>query len=62
MKKFLNKPENFVDEMIEGIMAAHPDRMKYVNDDLRCVVTATPKEGKVEFIIFPEVLHLRTSS
>lgn len=47
MKKFLNKPENFVDEMIEGIMAAHPDRMKYVNDDLRCVVTATPKEGKV---------------
>ena len=47
MKKFLNKPENFVDEMIEGIMAAHPDKLKYVNDDLRCVCTATGKEGKV---------------
>lgn len=47
MKKFLNKPENFVDEMIEGIMAAHPNKLKYVNDDLRCVCTATGKAGKV---------------
>ena len=47
MKKFLNKPETFVDEMIEGIMAAHPDKLKYVNDDLRCVCTATGKSGKV---------------
>lgn len=47
MKKFLNKPETFVDEMIEGIMAAHPDKLKYVNDDLRCVCTATGKAGKV---------------
>jgi dihydroxyacetone kinase-like protein len=47
MKKFLNKPENFVDEMIEGIMAAHPDKLKYVNDDLRCVVNANGKDGKV---------------
>ncbi len=47
MKKFLNKPEDFVDEMIEGIMAAHPDKLKYVDDDLRCVVTATEKKGKV---------------
>jgi len=47
MKKFLNKPENFVDEMIEGIIAAHPGKLKYVNDDLRCVCTATGKAGKV---------------
>ena len=47
MKKFLNKPENFVNEMIEGIMAAHPDKLKYVNDDLRCVVNAKGKDGKV---------------
>ncbi len=33
--------------MIEGIMAAHPDKLKYVNDDLRCVCTATGKAGKV---------------
>lgn len=47
MKKFLNKPEKFVDEMIEGIIAAHPKKLKYVNDDLRCVCTATGKDGKV---------------
>ncbi len=47
MKKFLNKPENFVDEMILGIVAAHPKKLKYVDDDLRCLVTATGKEGKV---------------
>ncbi len=47
MKKFLNKPENFVDEMIDGIIAAHPDKLKYVNGDRRCVVTAKPKTNKV---------------
>ena len=47
MKKFLNKPETFVDDMIRGIMAAHPDKLTYVNDDLRCVVTAKVKKGKV---------------
>ena len=47
MKKFLNKPENFVDEMIQGILAAHPKKLKYVNDDLRSLVTATGKKGKV---------------
>ncbi|MCF7940590.1 MAG: dihydroxyacetone kinase subunit DhaK [Spirochaetia bacterium] len=47
MKKFLNKPEDFVDEMIGGIMAAHPDALTYVNDDLRCVTTAKRRPGKV---------------
>ncbi|MDD3941784.1 MAG: dihydroxyacetone kinase subunit DhaK [Sphaerochaetaceae bacterium] len=47
MKKFLNKPETFVDDMIRGIMAAHPDKLTYVNDDLRCVVNANVKKGKV---------------
>ncbi len=47
MKKFLNKPENFVDEMILGIVVAHPNKLKYVNEDLRCLVTATGREGKV---------------
>ncbi|MGE8106180.1 dihydroxyacetone kinase subunit DhaK [Allorhizobium sp. NPDC080224] len=46
MKKFLNDPVNFVDEMLEGIYAAHP-MVTYVNDDLRCLVTAKPKTGKV---------------
>ena len=47
MRKFLNKPENFVNEMIEGIIAAHPDQLRYVNDDLRCIVTKNVKQGKV---------------
>lgn len=47
MQKILNKPENFVDEMVEGIIAAHPRSLKHVNDDLRCLVTATGKAGKV---------------
>ncbi|PIE33580.1 dihydroxyacetone kinase subunit DhaK [candidate division KSB3 bacterium] len=40
MKKFLNDPEQFVDEMIQGIVAAHPKQLKYVADDYRCVVRA----------------------
>ncbi len=47
MKKFLNKPEQFVNEMLEGIYLAHPDKLKYVNDDLRCLVSADSKKGKV---------------
>jgi dihydroxyacetone kinase-like protein len=48
MKKFINKPEDFVDEMLEGILAAHPDQLKNVAGDLRCIVRAdAPKTGKV---------------
>jgi dihydroxyacetone kinase-like protein len=47
MKKFINKPEKFVDEMLEGILAAHPDKLATAAGDLRCVVTARPKAGKV---------------
>ena len=48
MKKFLNKPEDFVDEMVEGIVAAHPDQLTYVEDNLRCIVKAGEKKaGKV---------------
>ncbi len=48
MKKFLNDPEQFVDEMIQGIVAAHPKQLKYVADDFRCLVRADEKKaGKV---------------
>jgi len=43
MKKFLNKPERFVDEMIEGILAAHPDKLTIADNDLRCVIRAGGK-------------------
>jgi len=47
MKKFLNRPERFVDEMLEGILAAHPDWLATAAGDLRCIVTARPRDGKV---------------
>ena len=47
MKKIINAPENYVDEMLEGIYTAHPDLVTYVGNDLRCLVTANKKEGKV---------------
>ena len=47
MQRLLNKPEDYVDEMLKGIYAAYPDRVKYVNDDLRCYVTTKKTEGKV---------------
>ena len=42
MKKFMNDPIHFVDEMIEGIIASHPDKLGYTANDLRCII----KEGK----------------
>jgi dihydroxyacetone kinase-like protein len=48
MKKIINNPKNFVNEMIEGILAAHPEQLKCVNNDLRCLVRSdSRKPGKV---------------
>ena len=40
MKKILNEPAAFVDEMVEGILAAHPGQLASVGGDLRCIVRA----------------------
>ncbi|MCK4258457.1 MAG: dihydroxyacetone kinase subunit DhaK [Halanaerobiales bacterium] len=48
MKKIMNNPENFVDEMIEGIIKAHPDDIKMVSTDCRELVRAdSPVKDKV---------------
>jgi dihydroxyacetone kinase-like protein len=48
MKKFMNDPIHFVDEMIAGIMAAHPGKLYFAADDLRCIVRGGDKiKGKV---------------
>ena len=47
MKKIINSPENYVNEMLEGIYIAHPDLVTYTAGDVRCLVTANKKEGKV---------------
>lgn len=48
MKKIINNPESFVDEMLQGIYAAHPKQLKFVANDLRCLVRYDEKKpGKV---------------
>jgi dihydroxyacetone kinase-like protein len=47
MQKLLNEPSAFVDETLDGILAAYPDRLRLV-DDPRAVVRAdAPIAGKV---------------
>src|SRR5690348_6507189 len=47
MQKILNQPDAFVDEMLEGILLAHPDQLKR-GDDARAIVrAASPIHGKV---------------
>lgn len=48
MKKIINSPEMFVDETMEGIVAAYGDRVKFFNGDKRILLSnsAAPK-GKV---------------
>ena len=50
MKKIINKPEEYTDDMLRGIYAAHADEVKYVNDDLRCYCTTKKVPGKVSII------------
>jgi len=48
MKKILNQPKDFVPEMLEGLMKAHPDQLTNVAGDLHCVVRLdAPVQGKV---------------
>jgi phosphoenolpyruvate---glycerone phosphotransferase subunit DhaK len=47
MKKILNKPADFVPEMLDGLVKAHPDQLAY-EGDLHCIVRAdAPVQGKV---------------
>ena len=48
MKKLMNKPSDFVDEMLEGIVRAHPSRLRTVEGSRRALVRfEAPIEGKV---------------
>jgi phosphoenolpyruvate---glycerone phosphotransferase subunit DhaK len=47
MKKILNRPADFVPEMLDGLIKAHPDQLAY-EEDLHCIVRAdSPVQGKV---------------
>lgn len=48
MKKILNKPADFVPEMLDGLVKAHPTMLSYAANDLHCIVRAdSPVPGKV---------------
>lgn len=51
MKKIINNPDHFVDEFIEGILLAYPDKLKTPGDDNRILVRAdAPQAGKVGIV------------
>lgn len=47
MKKIINKPENFVPEMLDGLLKAHPDQLAYAEDIHAIVRADSPVIGKV---------------
>lgn len=51
MKKLINDPEQFVDEMLEGLLLAHPDMLRSVHGDNRALTRAdVPLAGKVGIV------------
>lgn len=51
MKKLINQPDDFVDEFLQGILAAHPDQLKAASEDLRAIVRAdAPAQGRVGIV------------
>lgn len=48
MRKFLNNADHFVVQMLEGILAAHPDQLRPAGEDVHALVRASsPPPGKV---------------
>ena len=58
MKKIINAPEQYTDDMLRGIYAAYPDMVRYAGNDLRCYCTARKKQGKVAIITGGGTGHL----
>ena len=47
MKKILNRPADFVDEMLQGIVYAHPNDLRFAGDQRALVRADAPVKGKV---------------
>lgn len=58
MKKIINLAENYTDDMLHGIYAAHSDMVKYTAGDPRCYCRAKKTEGKVAIITGGGTGHL----
>ena len=58
MKKFLNEPKHFVDEMLEGILLAHPDQLAFTAGDLAGYAATSTFTILVQPLVHPEVIVL----
>ena len=50
MKKILNTPESYVDDMLSGIYKAHADMVQPVGENLRCFHSVRKVPGKVAIV------------
>ncbi|MFC5134852.1 MULTISPECIES: dihydroxyacetone kinase subunit DhaK [Haloferacaceae] len=50
MKKLINDPDDVVDEMLDGMTAAHPDRLRRLPDTQVLVREDAPLDGKVGIV------------
>ncbi|WP_026701877.1 dihydroxyacetone kinase subunit DhaK [Salibacterium aidingense] len=59
MKKFMNEPENFINETLEGLLSAHPNKLRSVREDNKALVRAdAPVENKVAIVTGGGAGHL----
>ena len=47
MKKIINDPKQYLNEMLEGIYLANQKDIQYVNQDVQCLTSKHKKSGKV---------------
>jgi dihydroxyacetone kinase-like protein len=47
MKKLINRPEDFVPEMLDGLVKAHPDQLAFAGEPFAIVRADAPVQGKV---------------
>lgn len=50
MKKIINKKEDYVKELVNGIVKAHGDKVKLLNDDFRILVKKEKSQDKVGLV------------
>jgi dihydroxyacetone kinase len=51
MRKLINNPDDFVDEVLDGILVAHADQLRSASEDNRAVVRAdSPADGRVGIV------------
>ena len=50
MKKIINKPSDFVEESIEGLVKSHPDIYAFAPDNKRVITRATKASNKVGIV------------